>query len=136
MASATPRASLVVVADGRLLLVRSRGHANWALPGGKLEAGESPEQAVQREVGEELSVAIAPGTLRQIGFVAANGSRDHYDQTLFAGRLIATPRAGAEIEELGWFAPVEVDALVTSPMFRDRSWPAVRKHLQAISSRS
>ena len=49
-----------VVADerGRLLLVRKRGTTAFMQPGGKLEPGESPVDALAREIREELGVGI------------------------------------------------------------------------------
>ena len=51
-------------AAGRLLLIQ-RGHAphrgSWSLPGGRIEAGESPEQAIVREVREETGLDVRPG---------------------------------------------------------------------------
>lgn len=49
---------------GRLLLVQ-RGHdphrGRWSLPGGRIEAGETSEQAVVREVREETGLDVLPG---------------------------------------------------------------------------
>ncbi len=54
----------VVWREGRLLLTqRPPGGAlglKWELPGGKVEAGESPEHALGRELREELGVAARP----------------------------------------------------------------------------
>jgi ADP-ribose pyrophosphatase YjhB (NUDIX family) len=51
-------------AVGRLLLIQ-RGHdphrGLWSLPGGRIEAGESPERAVVREVREETGLEVLPG---------------------------------------------------------------------------
>jgi 8-oxo-dGTP diphosphatase len=58
-------------AAGRLLLIQ-RGHdphrGLWSLPGGRVEPGESPEQAVRREVREETGLEVLPGEL--VGHVA------------------------------------------------------------------
>jgi 8-oxo-dGTP diphosphatase len=60
--------SAVVIRDGRVLVGRRRGShgcGTWAFPGGKVEAGESPEQAVRRELTEEtglLATRVEPIT--------------------------------------------------------------------------
>jgi len=43
----------VVFREGRILLVRERDDGRWALPGGWVDAGESPRQAVEKEIREE-----------------------------------------------------------------------------------
>ena len=51
---------------GRLLLIK-RGHepeaGRWSLPGGRIEPGESDEQALVREVREETGLTVTPGRL-------------------------------------------------------------------------
>ena len=51
---------------GRLLLIK-RGHepeaGRWSLPGGRIEPGESDEQALVREIGEETGLTVTVGRL-------------------------------------------------------------------------
>jgi 8-oxo-dGTP diphosphatase len=54
----------VVALDGRLLAIRRaqgiRAGGAWCLPGGAIEAGESQEQAIVREMQEELGLTVRP----------------------------------------------------------------------------
>jgi|GEM_PF-6068570 len=52
---ATQSAGFCFTADGKLLVVRQK---RWGLPGGSIEVGESPAQALVREVDEEASVTL------------------------------------------------------------------------------
>ncbi|MEE1147172.1 MAG: (deoxy)nucleoside triphosphate pyrophosphohydrolase, partial [Bacteroidaceae bacterium] len=54
-------AAIIVNAAGKVLAVKCPEHKNnggWEFPGGKIEAGESRESAIVREIREELNVGI------------------------------------------------------------------------------
>ena len=56
----------VIVRDGRVLLVRKSmedpfNPGRWELPGGRLKDGETIDEAIRREVKEELDLVISPG---------------------------------------------------------------------------
>lgn len=59
----TIRVSAAVIRDGSSVLAAERGYGEyegfWEFPGGKREAGESGEDAIVREIREELGVLIA-----------------------------------------------------------------------------
>lgn len=63
-----PRARVLVVHDNHALVVKNwLGAGGWALPGGGIEAQESPAEAAIREVYEELGFLIEPGALKAQG---------------------------------------------------------------------
>lgn len=59
----TIRVVAAIITDGERILATQRGYGAfkgmWEFPGGKIEAGEMPEQALQREIKEELQLEIA-----------------------------------------------------------------------------
>ena len=63
-------AAAVIIRDGRVLLTR-RGEGQhlagmWEFPGGKLEAGESPEEALVRECQEECGIEVEVAEILEV----------------------------------------------------------------------
>lgn len=95
--------------DGRMLLIALKGGTRWQLPKGRIEAGESAEQAAVREVEEETGVAGTPLVpLERIEFwFVEDGKRIHKTVDFF----LLSYRSGttddydpAEVDGAGWFA--------------------------------
>ena len=89
-----------ILRDGRLLLVkrlRAPEAGCWNLPGGKVDFGESVEDAVRREIAEELGVEIAlDGSL---GHVEMIGDGQHWVSPIYAARLVKGEPVNAEPEK-------------------------------------
>ena len=73
-------AAVVVDSHNRVLVVRKRGTTAFMQPGGKVNAGETSFEALQRDLLEELDVAITASDMRRLGrFVAeAANEPDHW----------------------------------------------------------
>ena len=106
--------AIVTDAAGRLLLIR-RGHEPgkglWSLPGGRVEPGETDEQAVVREVREETGLAVAPGRL--VGSVrrAAPGGRVFDIRDYAASVTGGSLAAGDDADDARWVDQAEFGAL-------------------------
>jgi 8-oxo-dGTP diphosphatase len=120
--------------SGRLLLIRRRnepGAGLWSLPGGRVESGETDEQAVVREVREETGLQVQCGPL--LGAVERPGLRGDvfdirdYEASVTAGELAADDDAA----DAAWLTPAELSQLDQEGRLTDgllailRSWSAL-----------
>ena len=99
----------LVDADGRVLLSRrpeGRPMAGlWEFPGGKVEPGETPEEALIRELTEELGICTIESCLAPLTFASHGYDDFHLLMPLFAcRRWEGTPRP-REGQELKWVRP-------------------------------
>ena len=69
------RTKLLVVADGKILVAKNwLGSGKWNLPGGGIRTGETPDQAVVREVKEELHLTL---NAKQIELLTVSSGQFH-----------------------------------------------------------
>jgi 8-oxo-dGTP diphosphatase len=102
-------AVLLIDPDGRVLLAqRPEGKSMaglWEFPGGKVEAGETPEAALIRELHEELGIETWQSCLAPMAFASHGYADFHLLMPLFACRKwngIVQPREG---QGLAWVRP-------------------------------
>ena len=98
--------------DGRVLLAqRPPGKSMaglWEFPGGKVEAGETPEAALVRELEEELGIDTWASCLAPLTFASHSYDDFHLMMPLFACRKWnGTPRA-REGQVLKWVKPAQM----------------------------
>ena len=104
---------------GRILLVHESEVGKWAPPGGAVEPGEAPYDAVVREVSEETGLAVEPIALRGVfggdpmRVRYPNGDEVEYVSAMFecAVRGGALRADGVEVREARFFAPSETESL-------------------------
>jgi 8-oxo-dGTP diphosphatase len=102
-------ACALVDADGRVLLAqRPAGKTMaglWEFPGGKVEAGERPEDSLIRELKEELGIVVREACLAPLTFASHAYPDFHLLMPLFVCRRwdgTVTPREG---QRLAWVRP-------------------------------
>lgn len=102
-------ACALVDVDGRVLLARrppGRPLAGlWEFPGGKVETGERPEEALIREMSEELGITIAETCLAPLTFASHTYPEFHLLMPLYACRRWQGTVTAREGQELAWVRP-------------------------------
>jgi 8-oxo-dGTP diphosphatase len=108
----------VIVGERVLAARRRRPVAGWEFPGGKIEPGESPAAAVERELREELDV-----TVRAVSPVAS-ARDDRIELQLWHAVLVArTPEAREDHDTVTWLAAGELDTVAWLPVDRELLGP-------------
>jgi 8-oxo-dGTP diphosphatase len=98
---------VLVAEDGRVAVVYRPKYEDWTFPKGKLEPGETEEQAALREVEEETGLTCELG--EELGFVSYRDPKDrpktvrYWRMTVKSGEF--TPND--EVSELRWLEPAE-----------------------------
>jgi 8-oxo-dGTP diphosphatase len=119
-APARPR-KLVVAAlieeRGRVLLSRRRADQSmplyWEFPGGKVEPGEPPADALAREVREELGCTVTVGRIHEVVF-HAYPDFDLY-MLVYRCRITAGAPAAVEVAEIAWVEPARLPDIELLP---------------------
>ena len=111
MAALHVAVGVLTAADGRVLIARRAAKAHqgglWEFPGGKVEPGESVQQALAREFAEELGVAVQatqPLLLQPFDYGDKAVLLDVHRITEWSGE----PR-GLEGQPLAWVAPAALE---------------------------
>ncbi len=102
-------ACALVDSDGRVLLAqRPEGKTLaglWEFPGGKLEPGERPEEALIRELAEELGIDVKSACLAPLTFASHGYEEFHLLMPLYVCRRWSGQIQPREGQKLAWVKP-------------------------------
>lgn len=125
------KAGGILVKDRRLLVVRSKGKDIFNTPGGKLEAGETSEEALQRELLEEIRIRVTEDQLEAFGtFYADAAGQEHLTIRMdvftvkgWQGEI----NPDSEIEEIRWINSHDAEEIPLGSIFHHEVIPRMKQ---------
>ncbi len=107
----------IIVSHGRVLIARRRGGdsmgGSWEFPGGSLEAGETLQECLKRELAEELGLVV------DVGDVVAESThcneRGAFRLVALAARIVSGEPAPVAHDEIAWVRPRELARFPLAP---------------------
>jgi 8-oxo-dGTP diphosphatase len=103
-----------ILTDGDRVLAAQRGGTGslagkWELPGGKVDPGEDPRDALVRECQEEMGCRIEAGAIYEV--IHHAGAQTDILLLFYTARLVAGTPVALEHRELRWVTPAEMAGL-------------------------
>ena len=109
-----------VIRDGNRVFATQRGYGEykdgWEFPGGKVEAGESPREALRREIREELDTEITVG--EELAAVDWEYPQFHLSMRCFWCEILEGTPALKEHEAARWLDAESLDSVAWLPADR------------------
>jgi 8-oxo-dGTP diphosphatase len=108
---------LVFNVEGQVLLVEPTYKPHWELPGGRVEADESPRAAAQREIAEELGLDCLAGQLLVLDWVPPAADKLEVVVAVFDGKVLSATEVARivvppdELHGFGFFDLSEVGSV-------------------------
>lgn len=113
----TIRVVAAVIRDKEKIFATARGYGElkggWEFPGGKVEPGETPQQALKREIMEELNTEIEVGEL--IDTIEYDYPTFHLSMDCFWAKVSVGELELKEAEAAKWLTKDELDSVAWLP---------------------
>lgn len=113
----TIRVAAAVIREKDKIFATARGYGElkggWEFPGGKIEAGETPQEALKREIMEELETEISVGEL--IDTIEYDYPTFHLSMDCFWCEIISGKLVLKEAEAARWLERADLDSVEWLP---------------------
>ena len=113
----TIRVAAAVIREKEKIFATARGYGElkggWEFPGGKIEAGETPQDALKREIMEELETEISVGEL--IDTIEYDYPTFHLSMDCFWCEIISGKLVLKEAEAARWLEKADLDSVEWLP---------------------
>ena len=106
-----------IIRDGNKIFATQRGYGEfkdgWEFPGGKVEEGETPQEALKREIEEELETEIEVGDY--LTTIEHDYPKFHLSMKCYWARIIEGKPVLLEHEAARWLSREELDSVAWLP---------------------
>jgi mutator protein MutT len=121
------KASGIIIRERKLLVERSFGKVFFIAPGGSIEAGETPKQALSRELTEEFKIVAEEDDFEEFGtfYAEAAGQEKKWLQSdvFIVKKWQGEPTPDNEVEEIAWITSNNTGGLIIGSIFEHQVIP-------------
>jgi len=125
------KAAGIIIQDRKLLFTRAADMDFFIDPGGKIEPGETAQQALVRELKEELNIDVVEADLEVFGDYTAEAAgkagKTVHMQAFIVKKWQGTITASSEIEELRWLTSDIPEGIQVGSIFGGQVLPALKQ---------
>ncbi len=124
------KAAGILIRNRSLLVERSKGKEFFIAPGGTIEHGETPEQALVRELMEEFQVVVEEGSLSVFGTFRASAAGQEskiVEMIVFnVPEWEGEPSPDSEVEEIRWVTSTSIESIKIGSIFEHEVIPRLK----------